>query len=101
MHSSFDTSPRRRLARDGEYLRRVWNRLVYPMAEERGMILRLPTAQPRSRKSLEAAEFARTAGLFDFVHCALFKVFFENGRDLADSDVLADIGYRSVATGTS
>lgn len=77
---------------DGEYLHRVWNQSVYPMARERNMVLRLPPVQPRSRKAHEAAEFAREAGLLDAMNHALFKAFFEEGRDLADIAVLADVG---------
>jgi predicted DsbA family dithiol-disulfide isomerase len=36
---------------DGEYLHRVWNQSVYPMARERGLALKLPPVQPRSRKA--------------------------------------------------
>jgi predicted DsbA family dithiol-disulfide isomerase len=50
---------------NGDYLHRVWNQSVYPMAEQRGMVLRLPPVQPRSRKAFEAAEFAREVGRFD------------------------------------
>lgn len=50
---------------DGEYLRRVWNASVYPMAALLGMALRLPPVQPRSRRALEAAEFARERGSRD------------------------------------
>lgn len=32
----------------GEYLHRVWNSSVHPMAADRGMTLRLPPVQPRS-----------------------------------------------------
>lgn len=77
---------------DGEYLRTTWNRAVYPMARQRGMTLRLPPVQPRSRKALEAAEFARDQGCFDEMHNALFRAFFEEGQDLNDTDVLLDVG---------
>ena len=77
---------------DGEYLHTVWNRSVYPMARERGMTLRLPPLQPRSRRALELAEFARQQGKFDEVHQALFTAFFEDGKDLGDLEVLAGIG---------
>ena len=77
---------------DGEYLHRVWNSSVYPMAERRGMTLRLPPVQPRSRTALEAAEFARAEGKFDEMHHALFRAFFEDGRDLADLEVLLEVG---------
>lgn len=77
---------------NAEYLHRVWSQSVYPMAEDRGMTLKLPPVQPRSRKAHEAAEFARESGLLDEMNQALFKAFFEEGRDLADIDVLLDIG---------
>jgi predicted DsbA family dithiol-disulfide isomerase len=77
---------------DGDYLHSVWNRAVYPMARQSGMVLRLPPVQPRSRKALELAELARENGRFDEAHRALFKAFFEDGRDLDNVDVLAEIG---------
>ena len=76
---------------DGAYLHRVWNASVYPMARERGMVLKLPPVQPRSRKAFEAAAFARDRGTFAAMHEGLFRAFFEHGRDLADVDVLADV----------
>jgi predicted DsbA family dithiol-disulfide isomerase len=77
---------------NAEYLHRVWNQSVYPMAQERGMVMKLPPVQPRSRKAHEAAEFARQSGRLDAMNNALFKAFFEDGRDLADIEVLLDIG---------
>lgn len=77
---------------DGEYLHTVWNRSVYPMARQRGMTLRLPPVQPRSRGALELAELARERGKFDEIHRGLFRAFFEEGKDLGDPEVLAEIG---------
>lgn len=77
---------------DGEYLRRVWRQSVYPMAAARGMELRLPPVQPRSRAAFEAVAFAREQGRFDAMHEALFRAFFVEGRDLARREVLVDIG---------
>jgi len=77
---------------DGDYLRTTWDRSVYPMAEQRGMILRLPPVQPRSRKAFEAAAFARDNGFSDEMRLALFKAFFEQGLDLGDIAVLTTIG---------
>jgi predicted DsbA family dithiol-disulfide isomerase len=53
--------------------------------------LKLPPVQPRSRKAFETAAFARERGAFDAVHEALLRAFFENGRDLADVEVLAAV----------
>jgi predicted DsbA family dithiol-disulfide isomerase len=77
---------------NAEYLHRVWNQSVYPMAKDRGLTLNLPPVQPRSRKAHEAAEFAREAGRLDPMNQALFKAFFEDGRDIAATDVLLDVG---------
>lgn len=76
----------------GAYLRTTWARAVYPLAAERGMTLRLPPVQPRSRLALEAAEFARAHGRFAATHRAVFRAFFEEGRDIGDLAVLLEIG---------
>lgn len=77
---------------DGEYLHTTWARAVYPLAAQRGMTLRLPPVQPRSRRALEAAEFARDQGRHDAMRHALFQGFFEHGQDLNDVRVLVAIG---------
>lgn len=77
---------------DGEYLRHVWNASVYPMASLLGMRMRLPPVQPRSRRALEAAELAREQGAHDEMHHALFRAFFEEGRDIGETEVLLDVG---------
>jgi predicted DsbA family dithiol-disulfide isomerase len=48
--------------------------------------------QPRSRKALEAAAFADSHGRFNAMHEALFRAFFEQGRDIGDLDTLCEIG---------
>lgn len=73
------------------YLDDVWARAVMPMAEERGVEIRRPPVQPRSREALETAEFAREKGAFDRVHGRLFEAFFREGRDLGDREVLAGV----------
>lgn len=76
----------------GEYLREIWERAVYPLARERGMNLQLPPVQPRSRLALEAAEFARGQGKFDAMHAAIFRAFFEHGRDIGQREILLELG---------
>lgn len=85
----------------GEYLRRVWHSSVYPLAERLGVTMRLPPAQPRSRRAHEAAHWARTLGRFDGYNAAVFRAFFERGEDIGKTDVLlklaADLGLDSSA----
>lgn len=76
----------------GDYLVNIWDRAVYPMARKRGMTLKLPPAQPRSRFALEAAEFAREQGRFDPMHAAIFRAFFEEGRDIGEMETLLALG---------
>lgn len=83
--------PKPTLDPNGEYLHTTWERSVYPMASERGMTLKLPPVQPRSRKALEAVAFADANGRFSQMHDALFKAFFEQGRDIGDTSVLCAI----------
>ena len=77
---------------NGTYLRDIWSRAVYPMAKERGMSLRLPPVQPRSRLAHEAAIFAEKHGHFDAMNSALFKAFFEDGSDIGDVRTLLEVG---------
>lgn len=76
----------------GDYLRNAWEEHVYPMAEERGMRLRMPPVQPRSRLAFEAELFAREHGLGDKMRLSLFQAFFEHGRDIGKISVLTSIG---------
>jgi predicted DsbA family dithiol-disulfide isomerase len=75
----------------GDYLRDVWARAVYPMAKARGKVLHLPPVQPRSRLAHEAAAFAREKQRFNEMNDALFRAFFEHGKDIGKPEVLAKI----------
>lgn len=74
----------------GDYLRDIWAQAVYPMAADRGMNLRLPPVQPRSRLAHQAAEFAREKGRHAEMNHALFVAFFEEGKDIGDEEVLLE-----------
>jgi predicted DsbA family dithiol-disulfide isomerase len=76
----------------GEYLLQTWTHSVLPLAQARGMELRMPPVQPRSRKAFEAAFHAREQGLFDHMHRAIYKAFFEDGKDISSIPVLVQVG---------
>ena len=61
------------------------------MAQSRGMVLRLPPVQPRSRLAHEAAAFASDEGRFDEMNNALFRAFFEHGEDIGRPDILTQL----------
>ena len=45
-----------------------------------------------SRPALQAAEFARAAGLYEAIHRALFEAYWLAGRDLSEMAVLREVG---------
>jgi predicted DsbA family dithiol-disulfide isomerase len=73
---------------NSEYLRRVWNDSVSPLAERLGVTMRFPRVKPRTRLTHEAAHWARAQGHFDDYHGEIFRAFFERGEDIGDADVL-------------
>ncbi len=81
---------------DGEYIAEHWENRVLPMARERGLVMRVPRRQVRSRRALQAALFARERGRFPEMDRAIFRARFEEDADIADGDRLAamarDIG---------
>lgn len=81
---------------DGDYLHDIWDRAVYPMAAERGMTLRLPRIQPRSRLAHEATAwvldtYAAEPACSDALRSSLFRGFFEDSLDLADTRDLVKV----------
>ena len=76
---------------DGEYLRRVWNASVYPMAKSLGITMKLPPVQPRSRLAHEAAHWARTQGKFEEMNHAIFRAFFERGENIGETEILISL----------
>lgn len=78
----------------GEYLHRVWGKAVYPMAAERGIMVRLPPVQPRSRLAHEAVAFARPHNKDMELHHAIFRAFFEFGEDIGKLDVLVKLALK-------
>jgi len=73
------------------YIQRVWKDYVQPMSEKMGITMNLPPVQPRTRRTHEAAHWARSVGRFDAVHEALFRAFFERGEDIGDETVLQNL----------
>ncbi|MEB0091744.1 DsbA family protein [Pseudomonas sp. CCI4.2] len=78
-----------------DYLRATWRQAIYPMAQKRKVLMKLPPVQPRSRNVLEAAAFAKVHGKFEAFHKEAFRAFFEFGRDIGDILVLLEVGSRA------
>lgn len=76
---------------NAEYLHRVWDASVYPLAATLGVTMRLPPVQPRTRRTHEAAHWARSIGRFGEYHSALLTAFFERGEDIGEIEVLVSL----------
>ena len=59
-------------------------------AEEAGLVMRRPPVTSYTRYALEATEYTQEQGAFDTFHLALYKAYWEHGRDLGDLDVIGD-----------
>jgi len=76
---------------DGDYLVSAWQNHVYPLAAKMNMPLKRPPVQPRSRLAHEAAKWAGKYGRFDEYHYALFRAFFEYGKDIGNIEILKGV----------
>ena len=76
---------------DGDYLVSAWRNHVYPLAAKMQMPLKRPPIQPRSRLAHEAAKWADKQFRFEEYNLAIFRAFFEQGKDIGDIEVLKGI----------
>lgn len=79
---------------DGEYLVRIWDEHVYPLAEKMGFAMKRPQVQPRTRMAHAVAKWAADNGKFDSFNRAVFKAFFQDGCDIGNHDVLIQIAQK-------
>lgn len=76
---------------DGEYLTQAWRDHVYPLAARIGLPMKKPPIQPRSRLAHEAAKWSGDQGRLAEYNHALFRAFFQFGRDIGDKAILMEL----------
>lgn len=78
---------------EDEYLPRVWEQSVYPMAQRVGLPITLPTVspQPRTEKAFMVLQLAQERGLAASYSTAMFAAFFQQDRDIGRDDVILDV----------
>lgn len=76
---------------NGKYLVSAWENHVYPLAAKMNMPLKRPPIQPRSRLAHEAAKWAEKHNAFEEYNLALFRAFFEHGKDIGDIKILTEL----------
>jgi len=75
----------------GEYLTHAWRDHIYPLAAKMNLPMKMPPLQPRSRLAHEAAKWAGSQERLADYNLALFRAFFQFGRDIGDQQVLMDL----------
>lgn len=60
-------------------------------AEAAGLTMRRQPLTPTTRPALEAAAYAKGSGKFDEYHKAMFRAFWEDGKNIGDLDVVRAI----------
>jgi predicted DsbA family dithiol-disulfide isomerase len=73
------------------YLSRIESAPWRPLAEEAGLVMKRGSRLINTRLALSAAEFAREHGLFDRMHLALFKAYWEQTGDIGTIEGLKRI----------
>lgn len=78
---------------EDEYLPTAWKQGVYPAAERMGVAIRLPTVspQPYTRKAFLGLQYAVEHGQGDAYVDAVLRAFFQQDRDIGETDVLKAI----------
>lgn len=78
---------------EDEYLPTAWKQGVYPAAERMGTTIRLPTVspQPYTRKAFLGLQYAVEHGHGDAYVDAVLRAFFQQDRDIGDTEVLKAI----------
>jgi predicted DsbA family dithiol-disulfide isomerase len=64
------------------------------LATQVGLNLKPHDRLINSRPALQAAEFSRQTGHFDAMHRALFRAYWDEGRDISDRSVLHELAQR-------
>ena len=77
---------------DEPWLLEGWRRSVAPIAESLGVSMQRPTLMTRTRKAHEAVAFARSRAKDVALHEAIYRAYWQEGRDIGRIDVLSELG---------
>ncbi|MFK0252362.1 DsbA family protein [Streptomyces sp. NPDC090445] len=82
--------PQPTLRPEDDYLPRIWERAVYPMARRLGVDIKLPdvSPQPYTALAFEGYQYAAEHGLGTAYNGRMFRAFFQENQDLGQIDVL-------------
>src|SRR5438067_1914151 len=70
---------------------RAYRDNIGALAADAGVSMSMPPLIANSHLALEAAEFARETDVFEPFHDAVFRTYFEHGRNIGEADVLCEV----------
>lgn len=78
---------------EDEYLPKVWNSSVYPLARRLGVHVSLPTIspQPRTGKAFLVLQLAQEYGVAEAYSTGVYQAFFRDDRNIGDEEVIVDV----------
>ncbi|WGW12958.1 DsbA family protein [Saxibacter everestensis] len=78
---------------EDDYLPRVWDGAVYPMAHRLGVDIVLPSIspQPRTAKAFMVLQLAKERGVGEEYSTAIFRAFFQQDLDIGAEDVIVEV----------
>lgn len=77
---------------DEPWLLEGWQRSIEPLAASLGVTMKRPSFMTRTRKAHEAVAFARSRGMDVALHEAIYRAYWQEGRDIGRIDVLSELG---------
>lgn len=77
---------------DVPWPREDWQNVVLPLAAELSVPITYPSLSTRTRKAHEAVAYARSVGLYQPLHEAVYRAYWQDSRDIGRIDVLIEIG---------
>lgn len=85
--------PEPTLRPEDDYLPRVWKSAVYPMADQLGVPIDLPSVspQPRIDKAFMVLQLAQERRRSEAYSAAMFKTFFQDDRNIGEDAVIIDV----------
>ena len=86
-------APSETLRPEGEYLQRVWRESVYPMAEQLGVRIVLPSISPQPHTSIafEGYQYALDQKQGKAYTHRMFTAFFQEEQNIGDLAVLSEL----------
>lgn len=71
--------------------KQMWESSIYPLADQIGVKMKMPTVKPYSRITHEAAKWAESNGNFDEFKNSIFRAYFENNENIGEIETLLSI----------